>query len=116
MDQNEWQYSKIDESLSINIYISSKDGEGQSTCDLNGEFLHLQILIDCLIRMKTSPKDVKELIYLCKNNNFKKMYSSEKALWWYTRQSFLYRLLNKALRIQDIDAFYLFRFLIHDIE
>jgi hypothetical protein len=31
------------------------------------------------------------------------------------RQSFLYRLLNKALRVQNIDLLYLFRFFIRDL-
>ena len=58
-----------------------------------------------------------------KNNNnelsiieeFDKNYSSDRAIWWYTRESFLYRLLNKALRVQNIDMLFLFRFFIRDI-
>ena len=42
--------------------------------------------------------------------------TSDDALWWYTRQSFLYRLLNKALRVQNIDLLFLFRFFIRDLE
>ncbi len=33
---------------------------------------------------------------------FENNYSSEKALWWYTRESFFYKTLNKALRTQNI--------------
>ena len=40
---------------------------------------------------------------------------ADRALRWYTRESFLYRLLNKALRMQDIDLLFLFRFFIRDI-
>ncbi|CAF3307184.1 unnamed protein product [Rotaria socialis] len=46
---------------------------------------------------------------------YKKSYSSDKALWWYTRQSCLYPLLNRALRMQDIDGIFAFRFFIRDI-
>ncbi|CAF4419625.1 unnamed protein product, partial [Adineta steineri] len=40
----------------------------------------------------------------------------EYSLWWYSRETFIYRLLNKALRIQNIDFLFLFRFFIRDIE
>lgn len=71
--------------------------------------------------------DKNELINLCKEhykNNpseiniieeFDKYYSSEQAVWWYTRDSFLYLLLNKALRRQNIDLLFLMRFIIRDI-
>ncbi|CAF1109551.1 unnamed protein product [Adineta ricciae] len=43
-----------------------------------------------------------------------KEYSSDYSLRWYTRETFLYRSLNRALRVQDIDTLFLFRFFIHD--
>jgi tetratricopeptide (TPR) repeat protein len=96
--------------------------------ELNGEFLQTQLLIDCLSRMKATDNDKDELAVLCKkiyeeNQNqqaiideFKNTYSSDQAIRWYTRDSFLYRILNKALRIQDTNLLFLFRFFILDIE
>ncbi|CAF1258766.1 unnamed protein product [Rotaria magnacalcarata] len=43
-------------------------------------------------------------------------YSPNHALWWYTRDSFAYRLLNKVLRVQNIDLLFLFRFFIRDLQ
>jgi hypothetical protein len=37
------------------------------------------------------------------------------AIWWYTRENCLYRLLNKALRVQNIDVLFAFRFFIKDM-
>jgi len=54
----------------------------------------------------------KELVFV---GEFEKDYRSDKALWWYTRDSFLYRMLNKALRVQNIDLLFLLRFVIGDI-
>ncbi|CAF1686918.1 unnamed protein product, partial [Adineta ricciae] len=48
-------------------------------------------------------------------NEFEHNYSPDNAIWWYTRESFLFRLLNKALRVQNIDLLFLFRFFILDI-
>ena len=117
---------KIEEPLSINIFTVS-DNPDQSTTGLNGHFVHSLLLIDVLIRMKSIETDKQQLITLCKNeykNNdtqlalvreFEHEYSSEKALWWYTRDSFLYKMLNKALRVQNIDLLFLFRFVIGDM-
>jgi tetratricopeptide (TPR) repeat protein len=78
--------------------------------------------------MKPDANDKKELISLCKQRyeensfelnivkEFEREYSSDRALWWYTRNSFLYEMLNKALRVQNIHLLFLLRSIIHDIE
>ena len=78
--------------------------------------------------IEPSLNDKTELISLCKQqykNNpvelnvieeFEKHYLSEQSLWWYSRHSFLYRLLNKALRVQNIHLLLLLRFFIRDIK
>lgn len=114
----------LDEPLGINF-----NNHEQSTSDLSGQFIHSQLLIDCLLRMKTdSNVDKKEFISFCQQyykdnemellliNEFDKFYSSDRALWWYTREAFLYRLMNKALRILHIDVLYLLAFFIRDIQ
>ena len=112
--------------MSINIFTTSSDA-GQSTTDLNGQFVFSQVLIDCLLRLKYTPEDKKELISFCKNqykdndvelNNireFKQEYSPDNVVWWYTRESFFYKTLNAALRTQNIHLIFLFRAYISDI-
>ena len=46
---------------------------------------------------------------------FERDYLSNQAIWWYTRECFLYRILNKALRVQDTEVLYKFRFFIKDL-
>ena len=46
---------------------------------------------------------------------FRLSYSPDKALQWYTRESFFYRVLNKALRTQNIELLFLLRSFISDI-
>ncbi|CAF1521603.1 unnamed protein product, partial [Rotaria magnacalcarata] len=91
----------VEEPLSINIFTT-----GTSTTGVNGQFIFSQILIDCLLRLKTNKADKKELIDHCKQQyqgntaelsnlrEFREDYSPEKALWWYTRESFFYKTLN----------------------
>lgn len=67
--------------------------QGQSTSELNGEFVHSQIFIDVLLRIKPNQSDRNELIARCnktyKGNDselaivheFSKKYSPDRALW-----------------------------------
>ncbi|CAF5041393.1 unnamed protein product, partial [Rotaria magnacalcarata] len=113
----------VEEPLSINIFTTG----GSSTTGVNGQFVFSQVLIDCLLRLKPTKADKKELIDRCKQlyqgnqyelskiHDFRQEYSPEKALWWYTRQSFFYKTLNAALRKQNIHFIFLFRGFISDI-
>ena len=119
--------TKIDESVVFNVFNICSSPE-QSTTGLNGQFICAQLLVDCLLRIRATDNDRNELINLAKReyegkkneldviNEFEKNYSPDRALWWYTRESFLYRQLNKALRTQNIDSMFVFRFFIRDIE
>lgn len=100
---------------------------GQTTMGLDGQFVHGQVLMDILLETPYDEKDKQELIQLCKEQyednahelaileEFQTHYHPKKALWWYTRDSFLYRLLNQALRSQNIHLIFLFRSICHDI-
>ncbi|CAF3945779.1 unnamed protein product, partial [Rotaria sp. Silwood1] len=119
---------KVEEPLSMNIFTTS-GGTGKSTTGLNGQFVFLQILIDCLIQLRYTEADKKELIDLCKQQykgnsvelsnlrEFQQEYSSDNVLLWYTRESFFYKTLNAALRTPaDIHTIFLFRKYISDIQ
>jgi tetratricopeptide (TPR) repeat protein len=54
-------------------------------------------------------------IELNKINKFAREYKSMKAIWWYTHDTFVYRLLNRAFRTQDIRIIFTFRFFILDL-
>ena len=118
-----------DELISFNVF-NNDINQDKSTAELDGQFVHSQLLIDCLQRMKSSSKEVEEFVRFCRDHaegkdnacylklleEFQNDYSSEQSLWWYTRDSFVYRMLNKALRVQNIDILFLFRFFIRDLE
>ncbi|CAF0776970.1 unnamed protein product [Adineta steineri] len=117
---------KIEEPLSINIFTTNVSA-GKSTTGVNGQFVFSQILVDCLLQLKCTGTDENELIHCCYNeykgnhsklNNlreFEDAYLPDKVLWWYTRESFFYKILNAALRTQNIHMIFLFRAYICDI-
>ena len=102
--------NKIDEPLAINIFFVG----GQSTSDINGKFLFFQVLINCLLKLKSTDEDKNELIELLKYqykdniieleniDRFEKEYSSNNALQWYTKECFFYRTLNLILPTENI--------------
>ncbi|CAF1319874.1 unnamed protein product, partial [Didymodactylos carnosus] len=86
-----------------------------------------QLLMDVLLRIPTSDISKLDMLVVCqsfyRDNNseltkileFRSSYFRETAISWYTRDSFIYRLLNKALRTRDIDVIFKFRFFIADL-
>jgi tetratricopeptide (TPR) repeat protein len=121
-DRARRSYNKIDEPLNISVFDTSVG------IKLNDQFVRSHLLIDCLLRMKENTIDMKKFIQLCEEeykenkselaviHEFEQNYNSARALRWYTRQSFLFRILNKALRVQNIDVLFLSRFFIFDIQ
>jgi len=53
--------------------------------------------------------------YLNDINKFRQTYTYDEALKWYTRDGFVYRLVNLAFRTEDITLWYIFRYYITDL-
>lgn len=109
------------------ICIFNKNLSDRSSTELNGKFVQYQLLINCLLQMESSAIDRREFLsfYKRKYANIPSAlqyvhrlenYQSSSCLQWYTRESFVYKDLNEALRTQNIHSLFLFRFLIKDIK
>lgn len=48
-------------------------------------------------------------------DSFEKDCHPDRCIWWYTKDTFVYRLINKALRTEDTEQLYLFRYFIVDL-
>ncbi|CAF4208334.1 unnamed protein product, partial [Adineta steineri] len=48
-------------------------------------------------------------------DEFKSDYDPKHAIWWYTRECFIYQMLNRALRTLDADIIVRIGFFIHDL-
>ncbi|CAF1656917.1 unnamed protein product, partial [Didymodactylos carnosus] len=91
------------------------------------EWLWFPLFTDALLEMK--PVDNAKQLFVVKLkhyykgntatektlNEFNETYSSDCAVSWYTKDTFLYRVLNKALRHQDIETILLLHFFIVDL-
>ncbi|CAF4248116.1 unnamed protein product, partial [Adineta steineri] len=91
--------------------FSLKDMQSQHS-GLNGEFLLYQVILKRLLSEGLTDSSIENT--LCGHFDpteeadrrimleFDKSYKANKAIYWYTRESCVYRLLNKALRTQSI--------------
>ncbi|CAF1299652.1 unnamed protein product [Adineta steineri] len=82
---------------------------------LDPSFMYSQILKEILLTINFEDKHMKEFIIYCRDvyeddehelknvNQLQTTYKNKIPIWWYTWDAFLYRMLNQALRLMDID-------------
>lgn len=116
----------MEEPLGIEI-LTGRNEDDDSTTGLNGEYIHSQQFLNVIQRMKRRSTDSTEfrtlfteeydsnMIQLNNLNEYETRYKPERALWWYSRDFFLYRMVNKALRAQNVNVLVLLRSFIRDV-
>ncbi|CAF2356390.1 unnamed protein product [Rotaria sp. Silwood2] len=102
----------------------------KATRDLSkesGSFLFFQLFKIVLKSMPKSAGAKKTMVTTCRNyyrgnitelkniDDFDRTYKSDEAIPWYTKETFVYKFINKALRTEDVDVLYQFRFYIMDL-
>ncbi|CAM4750362.1 unnamed protein product [Rotaria magnacalcarata] len=114
----------------IAIAVSLFDQKQKSIRDLtknSASFIWYQLLINVLKDMIPDEQSKNNMLAVCEDfyssnkeellkiAEFRKSYTPDKAIWWYSDECFLYKLLNRGLRTEDIDLLYSFRFFIIDL-
>ncbi|CAF1549940.1 unnamed protein product [Adineta ricciae] len=112
-----------EDTMGTSVY-SSKDSQSMHK-SLNGEFILYQLLMERLLDENTElpqsksgiaryfkPESVADRNVM---NEFDTEYKSEKAIHWYTRETCVYKLLNKALRTHNINDVTAFAKLVRDL-
>lgn len=99
----------------------------QSSLLLSGSFMYFQLFIRLLLEMKPYKNAKKDLLDICKRaytdntsirdffDEFDHSYTAEKAIYWYTRATCFYRIINKALRQHDAEMMFACCFFIQDL-
>ncbi|CAF2981601.1 unnamed protein product [Rotaria sp. Silwood2] len=106
---------------SLDASASSSSISQENTTRQEADFMYAELLRGILIDIDSTED---EMIHYCRQKyaankkqlayieEFKEYYDPCNAIFWYTRDTFLYRLLNTALREQDIDTLYALRYFI----
>jgi tetratricopeptide (TPR) repeat protein len=101
----------------------SKKNLDQHDCS----FMYTQILIDILSTIKFEEKHIKEFIKYCREQfagieqelinvkELEKKYHSKTPIWWYSSESFVYPMLNSALRLMNVEIVMKMGFFMYDV-
>lgn len=107
--------------------ILNSDLDGSSDVKkLDPSFMYTQLLKEILLEKSYTNEDIKAFVeYMNKNwikqhkksllTDFERGYTKEKAINWYTKESFLYNRLNAALRESDAELLVKLGFYIRDL-
>jgi hypothetical protein len=134
VDENDNQFIRLmhscEMSLGLRSFFRNSSGEKQFFRDLsedNVAFIQFQLLIDMILRLNRDEFSRGEMLELCKAkfvsdpaelakiDTFERTYVATDAAMWYTKDCFLYRLLNEALHTGNIDLIVKLRCFIHDL-
>ena len=91
------------------------------TADLNQispSFMYSQLLKNILLGMPYDERAKQEFVDSLDGasaQEFQRNYENHSPIWWYTKESFMYSEVNKALRTQDIDIIIRMGFFIRDL-
>ncbi|CAF0897422.1 unnamed protein product [Didymodactylos carnosus] len=109
------------------FYNQHREKSTRNLSKESAEFLWFQLFKDVILRLPRDNHSKHQLIEFCRQyyhgneeqlrliDEFQNSYTSGEAIKWYTRETFLYKLVNKALRTEDVEQLYTFRYFIADL-
>jgi tetratricopeptide (TPR) repeat protein len=113
--------------ISISFVATGGDANSKNLDRLDPMFMYTQIMKEILLTIEFEQKHFQEYIDYCraafddneeelnKVDNFRRKYRDETPIWWYTCECFLYPMLNRALRMSDVDIIIKMGFFINDL-
>ncbi|CAF3902064.1 unnamed protein product [Rotaria sp. Silwood1] len=119
-------YQYEEDSIGISLF-SANDISDKSLDQLDQSFMYTQLIKEILLELEYNNQSVYDLVTYCRDrysNNpkeleniqqFQQGYSDKSPIWWYTCDSFIYHMLNWALREQEFDVIIRMAFFICDL-
>ena len=114
-------------SFALNKLENERQKSVKDLSQENATFIWFQLLIQALFRLPRTEKAREKMIEECqrqyhdnpvqliKIKEFAEKYQPSDVISWYTRDTFVYRVINRALRTQNIDIILTFYPLIADL-
>ncbi|CAF0819976.1 unnamed protein product [Adineta steineri] len=112
------------DSIAISFITTNEMVSTNNLNQLEPTFMYTQIFKDILLDMEHDKQAITEFITYCRQNNsgsstnidqFENDYHTQSAIWWYTSPSFIYSMLNYALRLMEANTIINMGFFIHDL-
>ncbi|CAF1481574.1 unnamed protein product [Rotaria sordida] len=113
--------------VTVSIIGANEGGSSEDLNQLEPSFMYTQIFKEILLDMEHDQQAIKDLVIFCQEQyqgntkelklikEFERTYRPSKAIWWYTRQCFTYKMLNRALRTLDGDIIIRMGFYLCDV-
>jgi tetratricopeptide (TPR) repeat protein len=109
-------------------YVATNDGTLNKDLDqLDPSFMYTQIIKEILLNIDFKRQHIDEFFMYCREqfvdngmelsnvDKIEREYHNKTPIWWYTGQSFLYSMLNLALRTMDAQIIIKIGFFIRDL-
>jgi tetratricopeptide (TPR) repeat protein len=113
--------------ISISFMATGGGNTTKKLDQLDPSFMYTQIMKEILLAISFEQKHFTEFIDYCcdvlakdpdqlKNvDELRRKYRNQTPIWWYTYECFLYPMLNRALRLMDVDLIIKMGFFIGDL-
>jgi tetratricopeptide (TPR) repeat protein len=114
-------------SISISFVRSTDVTSKQNLDQLDKSFMYTQILKEILLTIDFEEDHISEFLTYCQERfasngaeltnveKLRKEYRHHRPLWWYTYTCFLYSMLNRALRMMEVDLIIKMGFFLRDL-
>ena len=108
-------------------FAKTAEAGNESTNTLQCSFMYTLMLKDILLTIDFDDGHFKEFLVYCRKvlagnsrelqkvDRLEKEYDCTQAIWWYTYESFLYSMVNKALRTMEADLIVTTGFFVRDL-
>ena len=108
-------------------FVSTDEVSIENLDQLDQSFMYSQILKEILFEMDHDEQSIKDFTAYCRHHyadgdlqldsidKFEREYRDQSPIWWYTCEGFLYSMLNRALRTQEVDTIIKMGFFMNDL-
>ena len=125
LQQTVKQYKR--DSIAMSFVTMDEETSNKNLDQLDPSFMYTQIFKDIFLEMEYQKQSIKDFTLLWRDENinypsklsviaqFERDYYPKSSILWYIRESFIYEMLNRALRTLEADIIIKMGFLIHDL-
>ncbi|CAF2978269.1 unnamed protein product [Rotaria socialis] len=113
------------DSVPLSFFQTDAESSTIQLDQLDQSFTYTSLLKESLFKIRFSKRTVKEFTAYCRTqfsendldmiDKFESNYKRLKAIWWYTNQCFLYPMLNRSLRMMEVDTIIKMGFFMQDL-
>ena len=115
------------DSIGMSFVSPSEISNSINQDQVDSRFMYTQLLKEALLEIDFNEQSVKELAVFCREqyyenktqlkkiNEFEQNYHLHTPIWWYTSDLCLHRMLNRALRVFEIDTVLKMGFFLADV-